>query len=485
MADDFLTEFIAAGGPDIGHLTGVFQFIVNQDLTPLSEPERATFLERAHRALGLPPESGTIVPMKGQFKIRGEVVEALRPYVNLEGLNKLAVRYGASTRLLSTEYGSEGAVVRMRAEIPGGRFRERETLCTNDEAAEEGRPAIDIASERAERQVLYGLLGLPEPTLGRGGLRFPRESSTRVLGPSVELVGSARPSEAPVADPGSAIVPAIGQTSAGPNAGPDVPVDPELASLEAMGGSGFDCAGPGGSAAVDAPDPLPSRLRVPDRQRQRQPWPYGKGRVTSPADMEPPRAQVDAYMQLLRDRGVTGGEAASRFTGRLMTGEDVPLNPYLLPVRDLRRCMEEVRGLASPAEMQAFDGALADRGYLDGAELQDKLRSLVGVRQPRDRDFLSSREIAGAIRVLSDEPTLAQVAECRILLEHLGLREAKLQEIQVMGMVGRSDPVPLRSLSAKELDHCINGMGPAVKTMKTKTLFPTNRQRKFPWSPEL
>lgn len=173
MADDFLTEFIDAGGPDIGHLTGVFQFIVNQDLTPLSEPERATFLERAHRALGLPPESGTIVPMKGQFKIRGEVVEALRPYVNLEGLNKLAVRYGASTRLLSTEYGAEGAVVRMRAEIPGGRFRERETLCTNDEAAEEGRPAIDIASERAERQVLYGLLGLPEPTLGRGGLRFP------------------------------------------------------------------------------------------------------------------------------------------------------------------------------------------------------------------------------------------------------------------------------------------------------------------------
>ena len=483
MADDFLTEFIDAGGPDIGHLTGVFQFIVNQDLTPLSEPERATFLERAHRALGLPPESGTIVPMKGQFKIRGEVVEALRPYVNLEGLNKLAVRYGASTRLLSTEYSAEGAVVRMRAEIPGGRFRERETLCTNDEAAEEGRPAIDIASERAERQVLYGLLGLPEPTLGRGGLRFPRESSTRVLGTPLEPVSPPHPAEAPVADPGSAGLPTIEQTSSGSQAGPELAVDPELASLEAMGVPGLDCIGPGSSAGVEASRLLPPVARVPDRKGR--PWPYGKGRVTSPADMEPPRAQVDAYMQLLGDRGVTSGEAASRFTGRLMTGEDVPLNPYLLPVRDLRRCMDEVRSLASPAEMKAFDEALADRGYLDGPQLHDKLRALVGVRQPRDRDFLSSRDIAGAIRVLSEQPTLAQVAECRILLEHLGLREAKLQEIQVMGMVGRSDPVPLGSLSAKELDHCIKGMGPAVKTMKTKTLFPTNRQRKFPWSPEL
>jgi len=238
-------------------------------------------------------------------------------------------------------------------------------------------------------------------------------------------------------------------------------------------------------AAVEASNSLPPGWQVAERTRRRQPWPYQESKITSPGEFKPPPSQVDAYVRLLAERGVTSGEEQRRFTGRLMTGADVSLNHYLLPVRDLRRCMEEVRSLASSNELQELDMALADRGYLDGPERAQKLLKLVGVRTPRDQDFLSSRDIAGAMRTLSDEPTLTQVAECQILMEHLGLKEPQHQEMQAMKYLGRTDPVPLSSLSAKEIGQCIKTMQPSVQAMKTKTMFLSNRQRHFPWSPRL
>ena len=492
MANDFLAEYIAAGGPDIDHLRNVVQFIVNQDLTPLSEPERADLLHRAHLALGFPPESGAVcvVPKRDTYDVGGELVKAERPYVNLEGLNALAARYGASTRILSTAFHENGVVVTMRAELPDGRFRERAGYCVNAHALDKGRPAVDIACEHAANQVLYGLFGLPMPddTLGKRYLERQIEGIKEALGPETNRVeGDALPSaQEPVATsvpvPAAEAAPAAPPPPAQPQA-----VDPEMASLEAMGmgDPDADCFAPPDFAAVEASNSLPPGWQVAERTRRRQPWPYQESKITSPGEFKPPPSQVDAYVRLLAERGVTSGEEQRRFTGRLMTGADVSLNHYLLPVRDLRRCMEEVRSLASSNERQELDMALADRGYLDGPERAQKLLKLVGVRTPRDQDFLSSRDIAGAMRTLSDEPTLTQVAECQILMEHLGLKEPQHQEMQAMKYLGRTDPVPLSSLSAKEIGQCIKTMQPSVQAMKTKTMFPSNRQRHFPWSPRL
>lgn len=492
MADDFLAEYIAAGGPDLDHLRNVLQFIVHQDLTPLSEPDRAAVLHRAHLALGLPPESGTVVAMEGEYNIGGKTVPVLRPYVNTEGLNRLATRYGARTRVLSTAIHENGVVVTMRAELPGGRFRERAGYCTAAFAAGKGRPPLDIALERASNQSLYGLFGLPLPDDSLGELYLRRQVAKIKEGLGAEVsrvegdpVGAEGPGSAADTAPTPEEVEVASPSQNTPAAPPDV--DPELASIEAMGmgDPNFDCIAPPDLAAAEASNSLPPGWEVAERTRRRRPWPYGKSRVTSPGEMEPPPPQVNAYIKLLVDRGLTSGEAQSQFTGRLVTGADIPLNPYVMPVRDLRRCMDMVQSLASPDEMEAFDAALADRGYLSGPERDQKLLKLVGVKTPRDREFLTSRDVANAMRSLSDEPTLTQIAECEILMEHLGVKEPKLQELQAMEYLGRTDPVPLRSLSAKEIGQCIGTMAPSVQGMKTKTMFPTNRQHYRPWSPKL
>ena len=263
MANDFLAEYIAAGGPDLDQLRNVIQFIVNQDLTPLSEPERADLLRRAHLALGFAPESGAVcvVPKKDTYAIGGERVKAERPYVNLDGLKKLAERYGASTRVLSTTAHENGVVVTMRAELPDGRFRERAGYCINAHALDKGRPAVDIACEHAANQVLYGLFGLPMPedTLGEVYLERQIEKIKQGLGPEVGRVEGGLPlvPPAPVASPPEpAVVDAAPRTPEAP-AEPSV-VDPELASLEAMGmgESDADCLTPADFTAVETSNPV-------------------------------------------------------------------------------------------------------------------------------------------------------------------------------------------------------------------------------------
>lgn len=457
--------------------------VVRQDLTDLSEPERVRVIEQCHLALGLDPRTGVVDRAWGERRVNGEKVTFLHPYIKVPGLRALANRFGEVRTSTESETVEGGTLkVSALAAIPGGHWARAEGSATEEEAARARRTQVDLASEQAVRRALWKLVRAPFPeTPAPGGLAWaaPMASTTSGEGndPAIAAVAAPAGQELPVPPPASSSSGAIQapQAVSGPSES-----DAELASLEAM------APAPADLEAVEATNPLPPEWCLPERDRpgRRLPWPIGQGRVTSVGQMPPSPDQMREFQQLLAARGVEGN-AIFTFTGRLHTHAETPLNPALLTSQEMARGIEQVRDLASDQEMKSLNEALAERGWMDGDRLYQRLETLVGATSDRDMQFVSSRTIGQALRVLENEPTLIQVHECQILLDRIGIKDPTLQASRIAEMVGRDEPVQPDKLSAKEIDAVIKTMRPTVASMKVKTNVRTNRQRLFPWSPDL
>ena len=459
--------------------------VVRQDVTELSEEERARVLEECHEALGFDPSSGVVDTVWGQRRVGGEKIDFLHPYIKVPGLRALTNRFGgAATSIVDETVDGDTLKVTVVAEMPSGRTVRARGSATEAQAVAAHRLQVEVATEQAVRRALWGLVRTsftdqPAP----GGLAWAAPAPSTAAAP-----GEALPTDS-AAVPAAPDVPRDWEpptTSRDPSepvleASRTPDVDPELASFEPMAPSAADLA------AVESTQILPPEWCLPTRDdpTRRLPWPMGLGRVTAVGQMPPSEDQMREYQRLLAERGVEGN-AIFKFTGRLHTHAETPLNPALLTASEMARCIDQVRELASEMEMKGLYQSLSDRGYLEPAQVAEKLTVLVGAKAERDLDFVTSRTVGQAIRALETEPTLVQVHECRILLERIGVSDPTNQATRLAEITGRDEPTPPEQLSAKEIAGVIATMRPTVARMKLKKRpFPTNRQRLFPWSSDL
>ncbi|MHB1525035.1 MAG: hypothetical protein ACYCZN_01930 [Candidatus Dormibacteria bacterium] len=458
--------------------------VLKQDLTAMSEPEKAEVLVRCHEALRLDPAER---PLYTPFATRGDPENPERwihPALSLSGLRDLAGRYGAAVLVESEDEDpiAGTATVRVRAHLPSGAGTPGVASVTTQQAKEDGTFPLAFARTVAERRALSQLVRTPfsgpdvtGPPLPSTKRTLPPPSSSALAANSTEpVITEASPSPAPPLP-----------WARGPEAEVATPmnadVEQDLSSLEAMGPatSGLEAAEP---VDVDAPDWC---LPTPDFGSARLPWPAPLIRKSSVGQGDVSPGQIADYKRLLEQRGVVGTDAIERFTARLVTGAyGDTLPPQALQAQELARKIEQVRELASSKEMQKLDVTLDERGYLDDESRHARLDELLGVKDERDLGFVSSRAVAQAMRALADEPTLTQIHECRGLLERIGVTEPHVMERRIADALGREDPVPPEQLSAKEIDALIHSMRPTVDRMKIKTKIPTVRQRLFPWSPD-